>query len=162
MKKCFAWQSELYWKTLRWVFKFRKYNTVYNSGLKIWLVSGKSEMAKLFNLKFWLYLWWLGVAFSPHFQAAKRCIQYIFRTYAESFSPIFSDFFLLKILRDNWNLYRTLSINFVLKIRFRKIRCEIKNWNQTLRENLLCVTIRTLRWVLFLSSENIILYTTAV
>ena len=24
-------------------------------------------------------------------QAAKRCIQYIFRTYAESFSPIFSE-----------------------------------------------------------------------
>ena len=29
-------------------------------------------------------------------------------------------------------------------------------------ETKLCVTIRTLRWVLFLSSENIILYTTAV
>ena len=35
--------------------------------LKIWLVSGKSEMAQLFNLKFWLYLWRLSVAFSPHF-----------------------------------------------------------------------------------------------
>ena len=67
-----------------------------------------------------------------------------------------------KILCENWKPNRTLSINFVLKIRFRKIRCEIKTWNQTLRENLLCVTIRTFRWVLFLSSENIILYTTAV
>ena len=47
--------------------KFRKYKTAFNSGLKIWLVSGKSEMAQLFNLKFWLYLWRLGVAFSPHF-----------------------------------------------------------------------------------------------
>ena len=28
----------------------------YNSGLKIWLVSGIFEMAQLFNLKFWLYL----------------------------------------------------------------------------------------------------------
>ena len=27
----------------------------------------------------------------PQRKAAKRCIQYIFRTYAESFSPIFSE-----------------------------------------------------------------------
>ena len=52
---------------LIFIFKFRKYYTVYNSGLKIWLVSGIFEMAQLFNLKFWLYLWRLGVAFSPHF-----------------------------------------------------------------------------------------------
>ena len=37
-------------------FKFRKYNTAFNSGLKIWLVSGIFEMTQLFNLKFWLYL----------------------------------------------------------------------------------------------------------
>ena len=102
----------------------------------------------------------------PLRQAPKRCIQYIFRTYAERFSPIFTRKIYWncyrKILCENWKPNRTLSIKFVLKIRFRKIRCEIKNWNQTLRENLLCVTIRTLRWVLFLSSENIILYTTAV
>ena len=48
-------------------FKFRKYYATYNSGLKIWLVSGIFEMAQLFNLKFWLYLWRLGVAFTPHF-----------------------------------------------------------------------------------------------
>ena len=48
-------------------FKFRKYYAAHNSGLKIWLVSGIFEMAQLFNLKFWLYLWRLGVAFSPHF-----------------------------------------------------------------------------------------------
>ena len=54
-------------------FKFRKYYAAHNSGLKIWLVSGTFEMAQLFNLKFWLYLWRLGVAFSPHFQAAERC-----------------------------------------------------------------------------------------
>ena len=47
--------------------KFRKYKTAFNSGLKIWLVSGIFEMVQLFNLKFWLYLWRLGVAFSPHF-----------------------------------------------------------------------------------------------
>ena len=37
-------------------FKFRKYYAAHNSGLKIWLVSGKYDMAQLFNLKFWLYL----------------------------------------------------------------------------------------------------------
>ena len=49
-----------------------KYNTAFNSGLKIWRVSGKSEMARLFNLKFFLYLCWFGFGSSPHFQAAKR------------------------------------------------------------------------------------------
>ena len=48
-------------------FKFRKYYAAHNSGLKIWLVLGFFEMAQLFNLKFWLYLWRFGVAFSPHF-----------------------------------------------------------------------------------------------
>ena len=48
-------------------FKFRKYYAAHNSGLKIWLVSGIFEMTQLFNLNFWLYLWRLGVAFSPHF-----------------------------------------------------------------------------------------------
>ena len=43
-------------KNVELSFKFRKYKTAFNSGLKIWLVSGKSEMAQLFNLKFWLYL----------------------------------------------------------------------------------------------------------
>ena len=67
-----------------------KYNTAFNSGLKIWRVSGKSEMARLFNLKFFLYLCWFGFGSSPHFQAAKRCTQYIFRTYIEHFAHIFS------------------------------------------------------------------------
>ena len=48
-------------------FKFRKYKTAFNNGLKIWLVSGIFEMAQLFNLKFWLYLCWFGAGFSPHF-----------------------------------------------------------------------------------------------
>ena len=33
----------------------------------------------------------LGFLNPPHRQAAKRCIQYIFRTYAEGLSPIFSE-----------------------------------------------------------------------
>ena len=67
----FAWQwkaeNQTLWINVALSFKFRKYKTAFNSGLKIWLVSGIFEMAQLFNLKFWLYLWRLGVAFSPHF-----------------------------------------------------------------------------------------------
>ena len=48
-------------------FKFRKYYTVYNSDLKIWLVSVFFEMAQLLNLKSCLYLWRFGAGFSPHF-----------------------------------------------------------------------------------------------
>ena len=63
------------------------------------------------NLKLVLYLQSqcltesLGILNPPLLQAAKRCVQHIFRTYAESFSPIFpKDYFLnfyQKILRDN-------------------------------------------------------------
>ncbi len=147
-------------------YKFRKYYAAHNSGLKIWLVSGIFEMAQLFNLKFWLYLWRLGVGFR-HIFKPQNVVYNIFSELTLNDSLLFFPKEIYwncyrKILCENWKPNRTLSINFVLKIRFRKIRCEIKNWNQTLRENLLCVTIRTFRWVLFLSSENIILYTTAV
>ena len=50
-------------------FKFRIYYASHNSGLKIWLVSGIFEMAQLFNLKFCVYLCWLGVGFSPQFSS---------------------------------------------------------------------------------------------
>ena len=35
-------------------------------------------------------------------KAAKRCVQHIFRTYAESFSPTFSESNLLKLLPENF------------------------------------------------------------
>ena len=58
-------------------FKFRKYYAAYNSGLKIWLVSGIFEMAQLLNLKFCVYLWRLGVAFSPQFSSRRTlCATY--------------------------------------------------------------------------------------
>ena len=38
----------------------------------------------------------------PLRQAPKRCVQHIFRTYAESFSPIFSERNLLKLLPKNF------------------------------------------------------------
>ena len=56
-------------QTLCWFFTFWKYNTAFNSGLKIWRVSGKSEMAQLFNLKFCVYLCWLGLGSSPQFSS---------------------------------------------------------------------------------------------
>ena len=43
----------------------------------------------------------LGFLNPPLLQAAKRCVQHIFRTYAESFSPIFSERNLLKLLPKN-------------------------------------------------------------
>ena len=43
-------------------------------------------------------MWWLGVAFSPHFQAAKRCTQYIFRTYADLILVGFSHHIYRKLL----------------------------------------------------------------
>ena len=71
-----------------------------------------------------------------------------------------------KILCDNRNPNRTLSIIFVLKLRFRK-----KYVVKLKPETKLCVKIcfvwqsklyrKTLRWV-FLSSENIMQHTTAV
>ena len=78
VKICCAWQTKFTWylkpenQTLSInvafsFFKFWKYKTAFNSGLKIWLVSGFFEMAQLFNLKFCVYLCWLGVGFSPHF-----------------------------------------------------------------------------------------------
>ena len=44
----------------------------------------------------------LGFLNPPLLQAAKRCVQHIFRTYAESFSPIFSERNLLKLLPKNF------------------------------------------------------------
>ena len=64
-----------------------------------------------------------------------------------------------KILRENWKPNRTLSINFVLKLRLRKIRSEIENWYLTLRDN---PNFAYKRCVVFLSSENIMQPTTAV
>ena len=87
-----------------------------------------SETTQL-NLKFCLYLWTLGNITPLLLQAWERCVQHIFRTYAESFSPIFSERILLKllpkILRESWKPNRPLSIKFVLKLRFR----ENQLWN---------------------------------
>ena len=137
-------------------FKFRKYNTAFNSGLKIWLVSGKSEMAKLFNLKFFLYLCWFGFGSSPHFQASERCVQHIFRTYAESFSPIFSERNLLKLLPKNFAWYLKTEPNFVDKL-CAEITFSGKSVVKLKPETKLCVKIyfawqselcrKTLRWV---------------
>ena len=56
-----------------------------------------SELSKIS-----LYLLWLGARVTPLLVAAKRCVQHIFRTYAESFSPTFSESNLLKLLPENF------------------------------------------------------------
>ena len=67
-----------------------KYNTAFNSGLKIWRVSGKSEMAQLFNLKFFLYLCWLGVGSSPQFSSRETlCATYFPNLRRKLFSYFF-------------------------------------------------------------------------
>ena len=49
-------------------------------------------------------------------QAAKRWVQHIFRTYAESFSPIFSERNLLKLLPKNFAGKLKTEPNFVVKL----------------------------------------------
>ena len=50
---------------------------------------------------------------TPRDKAAKRCVQHIFRTYAENFSPIFSKDFFLKLLPKNLAWYLKTEPNFV-------------------------------------------------
>ena len=143
--------------------------TTANSGLLQWLLPDFPTENPLLNGMF-CYICNGLVLVQRHWeQAAERCVQHIFRTYAESFSPIFSKEIYWncyrKILRNNWKPNRTLSIIFVLKIRFR----ENPLWNEKLKLNVarkyalrdnpnfadkLCVD--------FLSSENIMQHTTAV
>ena len=92
--------------------KFRKYKTAFNSGLKIWLVSGIFEMAQLFNLKFCVYLCWLGAGFSPQFSSRET----LYTIYFPNLRWKLLSYFFKKIY---WNCYR-------------KILCE--NW----KPNQLC------------------------
>ena len=67
-------------------------------------------------LSSWKIIWWLQFYLSKKIrrfvlvsayssnrrQAWERCVQHIFRTYAENFSPIFSERNLLKLLPKNF------------------------------------------------------------
>ena len=138
-------------------FKFRKYKTAFNSGLKIWLVSGIFEMAQLFNLKFCLYLCWFGVDSSPLFQSRRT----LCATYFPNLRWKLLSYFFWIIITENLAWKTKTKPNFVDKLCV-VITFSGKSVVKWKPETKLCVTIRTLRWVLFLSSENIILYTTAV
>ena len=71
-------------------FKFRKYYAAHNSGLKIWLVSEIFEMAQLVNLKFCVYLCWLGAGFSPQFSSRRTlCATYFPNLRRKLFSYFF-------------------------------------------------------------------------
>ena len=129
VKICFAWQSELCRKTLCWVFKFWKYYAAHNSGLKIWLVSGKSEIAQLFNLKFWLYLWRLGVGFCHIFKPQNvKCN--IFSELTQNASLLFFRLIIFKKLAENFCVITEFWTELC-----RKTLCwKYVAWNQSLRE----------------------------
>ena len=92
-------------------------------------------MAQLFNLKFWLYLWRLGVGFR-HIFKPRNVVCNIFSELTPKASILFFPKEIYwncyrKILRNNWKRNRSLSINFVLKLRFRVNPL----WNQYLKLN---------------------------
>ena len=94
-------------------FKFVKINTVCNNSLLQWRLLDLLGMAQLLNWKFCLifvkaWSWW----FATESKLVKRCVQHIFRTYAESFSPIFPK-------GIYWNCYR----KFCVKIENRTELC---------------------------------------
>ena len=92
----------------------------------------------------------------PERKAEKRCRQHIFRTYAESFSPIFSKDFFLKLLPKNFAWYLKTEPNFVDKL-CAEITFSGKSVVKLKPETKLCVKIyfvwqfelcrKTLRWV---------------
>ena len=77
----------------------------------------------------------LGFLNPPLLQAAKRCIQYIFRTYAESFSPIFSKKFIEIVtekscakIENRTNFVDKLCVEITFSGKFAvKIKAETKN-----------------------------------
>ena len=145
-------------------FKFRKYYAAHNSGLKIWLVLGIFEMAQLFNLKFWLYLWWLGAGFSPQFSSRETLCATYFPNLRRKLFSYFSERNLLKLLPKNLAYKLKTEPNFVDKL-CAEITFSGKSVVKLKPETKLCVIIRTLpiNFALsFLSSENIMQHTTAV
>ena len=92
-------------------------------------------MAQLFNLKFWLYLWRLVLHFR-HIFKPQNVVCNIFSELTPKASLLFFPKEIYwncyrKILCDNRNPNRTLSIIFVLKLRFR----ENPLWNENLKQN---------------------------
>ena len=105
--------------------------------------------------------------FFATFSSPKTLYTIYFPNLRRELLSYFSERNLLKLLPKN--LVRKLKTepNFVdklcVEITFSgKSVVKLKPKNKRCVKKMLCVKIRTLRWVLFLSSENIILYTTAV
>ena len=151
-------------------FKFRKYKTAFNSGLKIWLVPDFPAENPLLN---WMFCYICNglVLHLRHIFKPQNVVCNIFSELTPKASILFFPKVIywncyLKILRDSWKPNQTLSINFVLKLRFRENPLWNENlklnvaWKYALRDNpnfaeKLCVEF-------FLSSENIMQHTTAV
>ena len=142
VKICCAWQTKFTWylkpenQTLSInvafsFFKFRKYNTAFNSGLKIWLLPDFPTENPLLNGMFYYICNGLVLHFR-HIFKPRNVVGNIFSELTLKASLLlFLNKLLLKILRENWKPNRTLSINFVLKIRFR----ENPLWNENLKPN---------------------------
>ena len=149
---------------MRCVFKFRKYYTVYNSGLKIWLVSGFfcNGTVVLYKVLCIFVLAWCWF-FATFLSRRTLCATYFPNLRRELLSYFFRKKFIeivtWKNLRDSWKPNQTLSINFVLKLRFR----ENPLWNENLKPNVAWkFTLPKNFALIFLSSENIMQHTTAV
>ena len=84
---------------------------------------GIFAIAQLLYLKFFLYLYWLGVDSSPPKASRRNVVCNIFSELTPKASLLFFPQEIywncyLKILRDSWKPNRTLSIHLLLKLLF--------------------------------------------
>ena len=135
----FAWQwkaeNQTLWINVALSFKFRKYKTAFNNGLKIWLLPDFPAENPLLNGMFCYFCNGL-VLHLRHIFKPQNVVCNIFSELTPKasllfFRKTFSWNYYLKILRDIWKPNRTLSINFVLKLRIWKNPL----WNKNLKPN---------------------------
>ena len=124
----FAWQwkaeNQTLWINVALSFKFRKYKTAFNNGLKIWLLPDFPAENPLLNGMFCYFCNGL-VLHLRHIFKPRNVKCNIFSELTLNASLLFfckkiNEKCSRKILRDKWNLNRTLSKNFVLKICYGK------------------------------------------
>ena len=124
----FAWQwkaeNQTLWINVALSFKFRKYKTAFNNGLKIWLLPDFPAENPLLNGMF-CYICNGLVLHLRHIFKPRNVVCNIFSELTPKASLLFFPKEIYwncyrKILRNNWKRNRSLSINFVLKLRFRE------------------------------------------
>ena len=97
VKICFAWQSELCVE----FYKFRKYYTVYNSGLKIWLLSDFPTENPLLNGMFCYICNGLVLHLRHNFKPRNVVCNIFSELTLTAFPLVFSERNLLKLLTKN-------------------------------------------------------------